>query len=186
MQKSPVSPSKAYRLLNPGPVVLVSVGDGERDNLFALTWCMPVRKEPGMVALLSGKRHHSYGFIEKTGELGINIPDASLTDAVLGCGSITGAREVDKFARFGLSRQPARKIRAPLVSEAMANLECRVVQVTDMGASALLVAQILVAQACTRRCPGGDWNFEDDLQLIHHLGGARFGVTERVIVAKRG
>lgn len=186
MQKNPVPPSKAYRLLNPGPVVLVSVGDGERDNLFALTWNMPIRKDPGMVAVLVGKRHHSYAFIERTGELGINIPDASLADAVLGCGTITGARGVDKFERFALRRQAAQKIRAPLVAQALANLECRVVHVADMGTSALLVAQVLAAQACARRCPGGDWCFEGDLQLIHHLGGKRFGVTERMIVAQRG
>ena len=34
----------AYRLLNPGCIVLISVGDGKRDNLFPVTWNMPVRK----------------------------------------------------------------------------------------------------------------------------------------------
>ena len=83
MDKAPIEPlSNAYRLLNPGSVVLVSVGDGDDDNLFAVTWNMPVRKDPGMLALLSGKRHHSYPFIARTGELGVNVPDASLADAM--------------------------------------------------------------------------------------------------------
>ena len=185
MDKAQVKPlSVAYRLLNPGSVVLVSVGDGRRDNLFPVTWNMPLRKEPGMVAILSGKRHFSYPFIERTGELGINIPDASIVDAVLGCGSTSGRKVEDKFDRFGLTRQEATKIRAPLVAEAVANLECRVCQVVDLGASSLLILQILEAAAATDHFRDGQWTFDQGLQLIHHLGGDRFCVSERAVIAR--
>ena len=117
MDKNPVEPKSAYRLLNPGCVVIISVGDGERDNLFAVTWNMPVRKNPAMLALLSGKGHFSYPFIERTGEFGVNVPDASLVDAVLGCGRTTGSRVRDKFERFSLSRQTPTHIKVPLESE---------------------------------------------------------------------
>ena len=66
-------PSHAYRLLNPGAVVLITVGDGKKDNLFAVTWNMPVRKSPPMIAILSGKRHHSFRFVARTGEYGVNV-----------------------------------------------------------------------------------------------------------------
>ena len=175
--------ASAYRLLNPGCVVLISVGDKRRDNLFALTWNMPVRKNPAMVAILSGKGHFSYPFIEKTGEFGINIPDLSLVDAVLGCGRTTGAKVDDKFARFGLTRQLAKRIKAPLVAEAVANLECRVCQVVDLGASALVVAQIIRAGAATDHFREGHWQFDRGLQLIHHLSGDRFCVSGQAISA---
>jgi flavin reductase (DIM6/NTAB) family NADH-FMN oxidoreductase RutF len=185
MNKAPIEPlSHAYRLLNPGSVVLVTVGDGETDNLFAVTWNMPVRKDPGMVALLSGKGHHSYPVIERTGELGINVPDASLADAVLGCGTVSGAREPDKFGRFGLTRQAAERIDAPLVTECVANLECRVCQVVDLGTSALIVAQILAAQADPRHVQGGHWTFDNGLRLLHHLSGARFCVSAESLTAR--
>ena len=81
MKKIKIDPSpNAYRLLNPGAVALISVGDGKADNLFSVTWNMPLRREPGMVAMLSGKGHLSYPFIQKTGE-GIWLPfSASTTD----------------------------------------------------------------------------------------------------------
>lgn len=183
MDKERVAPGQAYRLLNPGPVVIVSVGDGADDNLFSVTWVMPVRKSPGMVALLSGKRHYSWDFIARTGELGINIPEAAVADAVLGCGSVSGRKEPDKFSRFGLSRQPARQIKAPLVAECVANLECRVAQVHDMGASALVVAQILEAVAHPDHFRDGSWAFDRGLELIHHLGGSRFAVSPSSIAA---
>ncbi len=185
MDKAPIEPlSNAYRLLNPGGVVLVTVGDGDRDNLFAVTWNMPVRKDPGMLALLSGKRHHSYPFITETGEFGVNVPDASLADAVLGCGSVTGAKEPDKFSRFGLTRDPATRIKAPLVAQCVANLECRVCQIVDLGASSIIVAQILAAKADTRHVQRGHWTFDNGLRLLHHLSGGRFCVSSEAITAR--
>lgn len=174
---------KAYRLLNPGCVVIISVGDGKEDNLFSVTWNMPVRQEPGMVAILSGKRHYSYPFISRTGEFGVNVPDAGLVDAVFGCGSVTGHDGVDKFERFSLTRQEPAKIKAPLVKEAIANLECRVCQVVDMGPSSLLISQILAAWVNPDHFQKGEWNFDNGLRLLHHLGGKRFTFSDQVINA---
>lgn len=185
MKKVDVKLSQSYRLLNPGCVVLVSVGDGTEDNLFPVTWNMPIRKEPPMVALMSGKRHYSYPFIERTGEFGINIPDASIVDPLLGCGLTTGHKEKDKYERFGLTRQSATHIRPPLVEEAVANLECRVCQVVDLGSSALLLGQIVGAVASPDHFADGEFLFEKGLQLIHHLGGRRFAVSDKVIDGKK-
>jgi flavin reductase (DIM6/NTAB) family NADH-FMN oxidoreductase RutF len=145
---------------------------------------MPIRKEPGMTAILSGKRHYSYPFITSTGEFGMNIPDVSIADAVLGCGSTTGYDVKDKFQRFGLTRKKAQKIKAPLVEEAIAHLECRVCQIIDMGASSLIIAQILAASADPKHFQNGTWNFDNGLQLLHHLGGDQFCISDRAITAK--
>jgi flavin reductase (DIM6/NTAB) family NADH-FMN oxidoreductase RutF len=182
MDKLPIEPlDSAYRLLNPGSPVLVSVGDAERDNLFTVTWNMPLRKDPGMVGILSGKRHFSYPLIIKTGEFGLNIPDLSILEATLGCGRTSGSKVPDKFARFGLTRQKASRIQAPLVSEALGSLECRVCQVVDLGRSSLLIAQILAATADPRHFDKGAWRFDNGLKLIHHLGADDFCVSERML-----
>jgi flavin reductase (DIM6/NTAB) family NADH-FMN oxidoreductase RutF len=106
-------------------------------------------------------------------------------DEVLGCGSITGRTGVDKFERFGLSRQAATRIKPPLVEEALANLECRVCQVVDLGTSALLVAQVVAAVASTAHFEKGHWRFDDGLELLHHLSGSRFCVSDRVVVGRK-
>ena len=185
MNKKKIDPSpNAYKMLNPGAVALISVGDGKADNLFSVTWNMPLRRDPGMVAILSGKRHYSYPFIDRTGEFGINIPHGGIVDAVLGCGRTTGSKVPDKFERFGLTRQVAEKIRPPLVAEAVASLECRVCQVVDMGQSSLLIAQIVAAQAAEEHFRNGEWCFDNGLELVHHLGGDRFAVSRQEIEAQ--
>lgn len=172
---------KAYRLLNPGSVVLVTVGDGAADNVFTVAWNMPVRSDPPMAAILTAKDHHSYPFIARTGELGLCVPDAAIVDAVMGCGSISGADGVDKFEKFGLTRRAASRLEAPLVAEAVAALECRVCQVVDLGDSALLVAQVIAAHASPAHFVDGAFRFAQGLQLLHHLGGNRFVVGDRAL-----
>ena len=186
MKKTPIEPiSDAYRVLNPGSVVVISVGDGDKDNLFAVTWNMPVRKNPPMAAILSGKRHHSYGFMARTGEFAINVLPAEQVDALYACGTLKGRLEPDKFTRAGLTRLEARTIGAPLVAEAVASLECRVCQVVDLGQSSLLVAQIVDACADPRHFVDGHWTFENGLRLLHHLSGQEFCVSPERVTANR-
>jgi len=170
-----------HRLLTPGPVLLITAGDGRDDNLFSVAWSMPLRKKPPMAAILSGKGHYSYSLIRKTGEFGINIPDASLAAAVIYCGKNSGRDVKDKFGEAGLTRVEAGEIAAPMVAEAAARIECRISQVVDMGYSSLLIASILrseVREDCYRE---GKWDFSGGLQLIHHIGGSEFGVSERAL-----
>jgi flavin reductase (DIM6/NTAB) family NADH-FMN oxidoreductase RutF len=182
MKKIPLDPQKdAYRLLNPGCVAVISVGNKNEDNLFTVTWNMPIRKVPSMAAILSGKRHYSYPFIEKTGEFGINLLSAKHIKAVYGCGTTSGHKVKDKFEKFGLTREESQQIKAPLIQEAIANLECRVFQVVDMGQSALLMANILSARVSEEFFSNGDWDFDKGLELLHHLGGNRFCTSKELL-----
>ena len=164
----------AYNLLNPGAVTLISVGDGKSDNLFALTWNMPISKSPGMMAILSDKNNYSYQFIKRTGEFGVNIPSLEIAEAVLGCGRTTGRKVSDKFSRFGLTRQPSENIKAPLVLEAVGNLECRVNRIIDVEGSALIIAEIVAAMVAKAHYKEGGWHYKNGLALLHHITANRF------------
>lgn len=172
-----------HRLVTPGPVLLVTVGDGSDDNLFSVAWNMALRKTPPMVAILSGKGHYSWNLMGSTGEFGLSVPDTSLAEAVLYCGRHSGREVPDKFSAAGLTRSPAREIAAPLVREAVAHLECRICQVVDMGHSSLLVANVVHAEAREDCFTDGSWDFSGGLRLLHHLGGDRFSVSSGVLRA---
>lgn len=181
----PIEPlSTAYRVLNPGCVTVISVGDGTDANLFAVTWNMPVRKSPPMVALLSGKRHHSYGFIERTRELVINVLHADQVDALYATGVLSGALVADKWARCHLTPEKAISVTAPAVAEAIATLECRIQQIVDLDTSALLIAEVAAASADPRYWDGG-WRWDNGLRLPHHLSGPEFTVSSELIRARK-
>ncbi|MFP4546618.1 MAG: flavin reductase family protein [Fidelibacterota bacterium] len=173
-----------HRLITPGSVAVISVGNGRKDNLFSVAWNMPLRKEPPMVAILAGKGHYSYSFINETGEFGFNIPDISIAKQVIKAGKVSGSEIDDKFDYVGLERQKAGKIKAPLLAEAIARLECRVSKVEDMGSSVLLIAQILRSEVREDCWKDNQWDFSNGLQMIHHMGGNKFAVSDKSIAVE--
>src|ERR1700741_4903490 len=96
------------RFLEPGPIVLVSSAwKGER-NIMTMGWHMVMEFSPSLVACMITAGNHSFELIRRAKECVINVPGVALADAVVGIGNCSG-REVDKFARFGLTAAPAGK-----------------------------------------------------------------------------
>ena len=118
---------KAFTLIEPGPVVLVTTNDGHNDNVMAISWTM-VLDFAAKFAITTGAWNYSYGALTKTKECVIAIPTAQLLDIVVGVGTCSGA-DTDKFEKFGLTRMKATQVRAPLIAECFANIECRVVEI---------------------------------------------------------
>jgi flavin reductase (DIM6/NTAB) family NADH-FMN oxidoreductase RutF len=58
----------------------------------------------------------------------IAIPTVDMLDTMVGIGTCSGA-DTDKFEKFGLTPLPGKVVKAPLVKECVANIECRVVEI---------------------------------------------------------
>lgn len=121
--------SRAFTLVEPGPVVLVTTRDGTRDDVMTISWTMVVDFSPRF-AITTGAWNHSFAALRATGECVIAIPTVDLLDTVVGVGTCSGA-DTDKFARFGLTAVRGKLVRAPLVAECLANVECRVVDLVE-------------------------------------------------------
>ena len=118
---------KAFTLLEPGPVVLVTTRDGRTDNVMTISWTMVVDFTPRF-ALVTGGWNHSFAALRKTRECVIAIPTVDMLDTVVGIGTCSGA-DTDKFARFRLTAMPGKAVKAPLIAECLANVECKVVDI---------------------------------------------------------
>lgn len=126
MAKRSLPLSKVYGLLEPGPVVLISVADKKgKANVMTQSWHTMMEFEPPLVGCVIGANNYSFDILRKTRECVINIPTAGEAAAVVKCGNSTG-RDTDKFAACGLTAKPASLVRAPLIAECFANLECRI------------------------------------------------------------
>jgi flavin reductase (DIM6/NTAB) family NADH-FMN oxidoreductase RutF len=118
---------KAFTLMEPGPVVLVTTHDGRKNNIMTLSWTMVVDFTPAF-AITTGPWNHSYAALRKSRECVISIPTVDLIDKVVGVGTCSGA-DTDKFEKFGLTPLQGKHVKAPLIKECMANIECRVVDI---------------------------------------------------------
>jgi flavin reductase (DIM6/NTAB) family NADH-FMN oxidoreductase RutF len=116
--------SQVRRYLEPGPIVLVSSQWQGKTNIMTLGWHTILEFSPSLVGLMISGGNHSFDMIRSSRECVINLPTTALTDTVVGIGNTTGA-EIDKFAEFGLTANEADEVKAPLIGECHANLECR-------------------------------------------------------------
>lgn len=135
---------RVYRLLEPGPVVLLTTASGGRRDVMTMSWHTMLEFEPPLVGCVVSDRNFSYGLLAESGECAINIPTAALAKQVVGVGNRTGRRS-DKFAAFGLTAVAASRVTAPLVAECFANLECRVVDTTLVERYGLFVLEVVKA-----------------------------------------
>ena len=116
---------KAFTLMESGPVVLVTTSDGKKNNIMTISWTMVVDFSP-QFAITTGPWNHSYIALRRTRECVIAVPTADLLDKVVGVGTCSGA-ETDKFEKFGLTPVKGKYVKAPLIKECLANIECQVV-----------------------------------------------------------
>lgn len=77
------------------------------------------------IALTTGPWNYSFQALVHTKECVLAIPTIDLAEKVIGIGTCSGA-EVDKFKEFELTPLPATDIKAPLIAECLACIECRV------------------------------------------------------------
>lgn len=117
--------SQAYRLLEPGPIVLVTTSQIGKSNIMTMGFHMMIQHDPPLIGCVIGPWDHSYGALRATGECVIAIPTVDLAEVVVDIGNCSGDA-VEKFERFRLTPQPARDVAAPLIKECVANIECRV------------------------------------------------------------
>ena len=119
--------SKAFTLMESGPVVFVTTSDGEKHNIMTISWTMVVDFSP-IFAITTGPWNYSYAALRKFRECVIAIPTVDLIDQVVGVGTCSGA-DTDKFAKFRLTPVKGKHVRPPLIKECVANIECRVVDI---------------------------------------------------------
>jgi flavin reductase (DIM6/NTAB) family NADH-FMN oxidoreductase RutF len=124
-----LSPSKAFTLIEPGPVVLVTTRDGEKNNVMTISWTMVLDFTPAF-AICTGEWNYSYAALRKTRQCVIAIPTVDLLDKVVGIGTCSGGN-IDKFARFNLTPVRASRVKAPLIKECLANIECKVLDIVN-------------------------------------------------------
>ncbi len=162
---------RVYRLLEPGPVVLVTTALRGRANVMTMSWQTMMEFEPPLVGCIVSNRNASFDMLRKTRECVIAIPTVELAAQVVGCGNTTG-RKVDKFARFGLTPLPASLVGAPLVAQCYANLECRLADARMVPKYNFFVLRVLRAWIDPGR---------KRVRTIHHTGRGVFSVDGRTI-----
>ena len=159
---------KAFTLMESGPVVLVTTHDRKKDNIMTISWTM-VNDFTPVFAITTGAWNHSFAALRKNRECVIAIPTVDMLDKVVGIGMCSGT-DTDKFARFKLTPVQGKVVRAPLIKECFANMECKVIDIVKKHN--IVVLEAVAAYVDTAR---------KEKRTLHAVGNGTFIVDGRRI-----
>jgi len=171
MAKKSLPLAKVYKLIEPGPVVMVTTSRKGQANIMTMSWLTMMEFEPPLIGCVISGRNYTFDILKATKECVINIPTVELAKKVVGVGNTSG-RKIDKFETFGLTPMEASCVKAPLIDECYANLECKVADGKMVTKYNFFILEVLKAWIDpSRKHP----------QTIHHLGNGSFMVAGETI-----
>lgn len=133
-----------------------------------ISWTM-VNDFTPVFAITTGAWNHSFAALRKNRECVIAIPTVDMLDKVVGIGMCSGT-DTDKFARFKLTPVQGKVVRAPLIKECLANMECKVIDIVKKHN--IVVLEAVAAYVDTAR---------KEKRTLHAVGNGTFIVDGRRI-----
>jgi len=173
MKKFPLS--KVYQLIEPSPVVMVTTKHKGKANVMTMSWVMPMEFTPPLIGCVISELNHSFTAVRSTKECVIAIPTVDIAKTVVDIGNCSG-EDVDKFQKFNVTPVAAKKVKAPLIAECLANLECRVVNTVLVKKYNFFVLEVVKAWYDTAR---------KEKRTIHANGDGIFTVDGRKLDLKK-
>ena len=171
---------KPGNMLYPVPAVLVSCRDKKgNDNVLTVAWAGTICSDPAMLSISVRKERYSYPMIKESGEFVVNLTTKELVRAIDYCGVKSG-REEDKFAAAGLTKGEAEKINAPIIMESPVNLECRVVNVLELGSHDMFLAEVVNVQVSDEYMDEKGGFHLNDANLLAYSHGEYYTLGEKL------
>ena len=160
------------RVLEPGPIVLLSLSHAGERNVMTMGWHTVMEFSPSLVGCVIASSNHSFELVRQSRECVINVPTTALVDAVVGIGTSSGS-EVDKFECFGLTVEEG--FEAPVIRECYANLVCRLHDDSLVDKYNFFIWEVVAARvAQSPKHP----------ETLHYTGAGEFRVAGKVISRK--
>ncbi|HVO94002.1 MAG TPA: flavin reductase family protein [Terriglobales bacterium] len=107
------------------PALVVTRGSNDRLNFLTAAWFTPTGAEPSGMIVAIQKKTLTYEYLLERGEFVMSAPTDKMMEIVVFGGSVSG-RDVDKWQAAGLTPVQSSKISAPLIGEAIGNVEYKV------------------------------------------------------------
>jgi flavin reductase (DIM6/NTAB) family NADH-FMN oxidoreductase RutF len=163
--------SDIYHLLHPKITFFLTALDKKgKPNVMTCAWATPVSEEPPIVIVCISKEHYTTKLIKQTKQFVINIPTKKLLKALWICGKTSG-RNTDKFEKAKLKIASAKKVKAPIVSDCIGHIECKLWKAVDSGECYAFFGRVLSAYADEKYFKKGSW--VEGAAIPLHLAGSK-------------
>ena len=123
------------------PAVIV-VKSGDALDALACAWYSAVSFDPPLFAVSIAPKRYSYHMLKKCGEFTDNFLEFDNAGTIAALGRTSG-REIDKFSAYHIKTLPSTEIETPVLKEAYAAYECRIVKRHMLGDHDLFIGEVL-------------------------------------------
>lgn len=172
------------RLLQPGPVALLTSRHRGRRNVVPTSWHMPLATNPPFLAVALPQESFSNDLIRAGEEFALNIAPRRLVHHVEYLQAMRG-EDIDKFEATQLETFYPVYITAPLITDCVAWVECEVQTVEPIGDHVLYTALPRLLQV-RPEIFDQQWNLAAaaaDRPLLH-LGGRNYATLGGAVEAR--
>lgn len=133
-------------------VALVTSTREGRENVMACEWAMMVSASPMRFVISIGTRSQTHGFIEASGEFGLNF----CSDSQATFSHVSGfysTRDTDQWTLADVPRCRGSRIAASMIEGCTLNVECRVAATERLGDDTLFIGEALWARYDAEKKP---------------------------------
>jgi len=179
-----LEPNKAYRLLSPRLVYLITTMNSMGGaNAAPMDFATPVATSPAVIMIATKPDTRTYQNIVHSREFVMNILSKGFIDKVLGCAK-RYMEGVNKLEQVGLHSYSSQLVDPPRVKEAKAWIECRMIEEKRFSDHVVIFAEPLIAEVNDDVLTEGEVDITK-LNPIVHLTEDRFLTEFKISKHKR-
>lgn len=126
----------------PKVATILTVRAGDRKNAMAVAWHSSISFKPPLYGVSIAPKRYTYQLLLESREFAINFLPFERADLIASVGG-SGGKEVDKFRKFDMTEEKPLKTSAPILKDAYAVYECRMVDSREYGDHVWVVGEIV-------------------------------------------
>jgi flavin reductase (DIM6/NTAB) family NADH-FMN oxidoreductase RutF len=127
----------------PKVAAILTVNASGKKNAMTAAWHSAISFKPPLYGVAVAPKRHTYKLIVEAGEFGINFIPFEAAELIASVGG-SGGGEIDKFIKFNIAEDQPLKTKVPILKEAYAAYECKLVDNRTYGDHAWMVGEIVV------------------------------------------
>ncbi len=171
----------------PKVVAIVTAASGGRGNAMTAAWHSSISLNPPLYGVSISPKRYTYELIAESKEFGINFiafEKAALAARVGG----TAGRDMDKFERLSIEKEKPSITQAPILKDAYAAYECKLVDSKAYGDHIWVVGEIVAVHFLEEVFTSDRVLDLDKVKPLLYLGSEFYATSDEgsVILIKRG
>jgi flavin reductase (DIM6/NTAB) family NADH-FMN oxidoreductase RutF len=126
----------------PKQAVIVTGSAGGRDDAMTAAWHTSISLRPPIYGVAVTSKRFTYQLIRQSQEFGVNfisLDKAALAASIGG----TSGQQIDKFEKLGIKKEKPSKTAAPILQDAYAAYECKLLDSEAYGDHIWIVGEIV-------------------------------------------